>query len=77
MLIYSAFAIVEGLTKFPLMQTAAVLAFIYCTWSIGQFFDVKKIGSYFKGLAAYILGMLTFSLGIGVIGIVFDVILKH
>ncbi|WP_316805224.1 DUF3667 domain-containing protein [Pedobacter nototheniae] len=77
MLIYAVFAVIEGLTKFSLMQIGAALGFIYCTWSIGQFFDRKKIASYFKGFAAYILGMITFGLGIAFIAIVYDVILKH
>ncbi|STD03093.1 Uncharacterised protein [Chryseobacterium carnipullorum] len=56
---FSVFAIFEGVTKYPLMQIAAVIVFVYFSWAVGQFFDKSRIASYFKALVSYILGMIT------------------
>lgn len=77
MLLFSVFALFEGLTKFPLMQVAAIIVFIYFSWAVGQFFDKAKISSYVKALVSYILGMITFGLLIGILGILADLIAKH
>ncbi|MBB6501092.1 DUF3667 domain-containing protein [Pedobacter cryoconitis] len=42
MLIFSVFAIFEGLTKVKLMEISAIISVVYCTMAIGQFFDQKK-----------------------------------
>ncbi|WP_199120116.1 DUF3667 domain-containing protein [Pedobacter sp. ASV28] len=76
MLIFSVFAILEGLTKFHLMQISAVIFLIYSTWAIGQFFDKRKITSYLKACAAYVLGMATFSLSAIFLGFIIDLIIK-
>lgn len=75
MLIFSAFAVLEGLTHLKLMQIAGILGFIYLTWAIGQFFDRNKPVSYIKAFFAYLLGMLTFSLGAILLGKVIDLII--
>ncbi|ACU58888.1 hypothetical protein Cpin_1391 [Chitinophaga pinensis DSM 2588] len=76
MLIYAVFAFFEGLTKLSLMQISGILSILYCTWAIGQFFDQKKVTSYLKAFAAYLLGMLTFLLSLGLLGILVELI-KH
>lgn len=76
MLIYSVFAIMQGLTHFNLMQIAGVVGFIYLTWAIGQFFDKNKAISYVKAFFAYILGMLTFSLTAILLGTIIDLIIQ-
>ncbi len=53
-----------------------VIAFIYPTWAIGQFFDESKISSYIKALLAYILGYLLFQIAIIVVGLTCDLIIK-
>lgn len=77
MLFLSVFAIFLGLTHIDLMQAAGILSLIYCTWAIGQFFDKKKIGNYFKAFAAYSLGMISFMLTAVLLGTVIDLIIKH
>lgn len=77
MLIFAVFAIVEGVSKFPLMQIAGVAGVVYCVWAIGQFFDKNKISSYLKSFAAYVLGMITFMCSAVVLGYVTDLVIKH
>ncbi|MCS3529429.1 DUF3667 domain-containing protein [Chryseobacterium sp. JUb7] len=77
MLIFSVFALFEGLIKFPLMQIAAVIVFIYFSWAVGQFFDKTKVSSYAKALVSYILGMITFGLSIGIVGLLAGLVMKN
>ncbi|WP_276486027.1 DUF3667 domain-containing protein [Paraflavitalea pollutisoli] len=77
MLFLSVFAIIQGITHVHLMQVSVIISLIYCSWAIGQFFDKKKAGNYFKALAAYLLGMMTFSLVAIAIGITIDLLIKH
>lgn len=72
MLIFSVSALLEGLTHQSLMGISAVIGIIYITWSIGQFFESKKISSYLKALTAYILGMITFSASALLLGFLID-----
>lgn len=77
MLMFSVFAIFEGVTKYPLMQIAAVIVFVYFSWAVGQFFDKSRIASYFKALVSYILGMITFGISIVILGALMDLIIHH
>jgi len=77
MLIYSVFAIIQGLTHFKVMQIAGIVGFVYTTWAIGEFYEKGKVINYVKAFFAYILGMITFSLTAIIIGIVTDIIIKH
>lgn len=77
MLIYSFFALLEGLTKLPILKFTSPIGFIYCFWAIGQFFDRKKISSYLKSIIAYLLGMLTFTCLTLLTGFIVDSIFKH
>ncbi len=74
MLIFSVFAIVEGLTHVKLMTVGAIVGVAYCCWAIGQFFEKKSPGSYAKALTAYLLGMITFNLIIFLVGTAIDLI---
>jgi hypothetical protein len=60
MLLFSVFATFEGLTGLHVMQISSFIFVVYYTWSIGQFFDRKKIFSYVKAFFSYVLGVLTF-----------------
>jgi len=77
MLIFSFFAVIEGLTKFKIMQISGMLGIVYCTWAIGQFFDKSKVASYLKAIAAYMLGMITFTFSTLLLGYLFDLIIQH
>ncbi len=72
MLLLAVFAVFEGLTKLALLQVAGILFIVYCTWAIGQFFDRKKPVSYFKAIASYVLGMVTFMLSAILLGTLID-----
>ncbi len=76
MLIYSVFGIVQSLTHIKSLQVGAIVAFIYTTYAIGQFFDKRKLISYVKSFIAYLLGMITFSLAAVVIGVIIDLIIQ-
>jgi hypothetical protein len=76
MLFYTVFAIIQGFTHLNLMQIAGILSIAYFTWSIGQFFDKTKAVNYIKAFAAYLLGMLTFTLIAICSGYLIDSIIK-
>jgi hypothetical protein len=77
MLIYTLFAIFLGLTHINLLKIGGYIGMIYCAWSIGQFFDGKKIFNYIKALVSYVLGMAAFYLAVLLIGTLIDLILKR
>ena len=77
MLIYSFFAIFQGLTNIDLMQIGGIVGFIYSTWAIGQFFDKSKFLNYLKAFFSYFLGFLTFTFAAILIGTLIDLIIKH
>jgi uncharacterized membrane protein AbrB (regulator of aidB expression) len=59
MLIFAVFGVAHGVTKIDFLQIASLIAIIYSSWAIGQFFDRKKLANYFKAFAAYVLGMFS------------------
>jgi hypothetical protein len=77
MLIFAVFAIIQGITDINILPFAGAVLIVYCAWAIGHFFNKKKISSYLKALAAYMLGMITFSLSVIIIGTLTDLITKH
>ena len=77
MLIYSVFAIFQGLTDIDLMQIAGILGFVYAAWGIGQFFDKRKFSNYVKAFFAYFLGFVTFSIVAVLLGNLIDIISKQ
>lgn len=77
MLIFSVFALFEGLTKQNLMKISGIIGLTYCTWAIGQFFDPKKAINYLKALGAYLLGMLLFFALAILLGGAIDAFIKH
>ncbi|WP_410880446.1 hypothetical protein [Myroides sp. DW712] len=52
-----------------------VVLFFYVSWAIGQFYGGTK-GNYFKGFLSYILGMVSFQVGLLLVGTILDLILK-
>ena len=58
-LFYTLLGIIESIFDYPLLQFGFFFGIIYCTWAIGQFYDLKKKWSYLKGFFSYILGMLS------------------
>ena len=76
MLIYAFFAIIEGVSHIKVLHIAGIIGMIYLIWATGNFFEKKKTVNYFKALASYLLGMLTFLILTIAIGITIDII-KH
>lgn len=76
MLFFAVFALIEGLTHLKISQVGGILAIMYSSWAIGQFFDRKKIINYAKALGAYLLGMIIFLVVTLAIGNLIDVIFK-
>ena len=75
MLILTVFGIIEWITKLKILQFGGMLFVIYSTWAIGQFFNNKMVSSYLKAFASYFLGMITFIVGVFVIGKIIDLII--
>lgn len=74
MLTLALFGTIEGLTKLKVLQFGAWIFVGYYTWAIGQFFDKKKASSYLKAFASWLLGMITFTMGIFLIGKLIDLV---
>jgi hypothetical protein len=77
MLIYSVFGILQYFTHYNLMQVSSVVGLLYIVWTMGQFFDKRKLINYLKAFFSYVLGILTFSITLILIGVLVDSILKH
>ncbi len=75
MLILATFGTLEGLTGIKFLQYGGMSFIIYSAWAIGQFFDRTKISSYWKAFLAYLLGMITFTIGVYVVGGFIDLIM--
>lgn len=76
MLIIAVFAVLQGITKIDLTTTSGIIEVVYCIWAIGQFFDKKKIASYLKALSAFMLGIITVCIAIGLLSAVIDSFIK-
>ena len=68
MIIFSVFALIEGLVHFKLLGFASIISFLYLILSIVSFFNDKKIGNYFKAIIAFLFGSITFYIIIIAIG---------
>jgi hypothetical protein len=71
-LIFVFFGIMESIFGFEVNNPAYILALLYSSWAIGNFFNKKKILSYFLGVLAYIFGTTTGSFLIVLIGTLID-----
>lgn len=77
MLIFTMFGIVQGISHVKLLEIGGYAGVLYCAWAIGQFFSQKSIGSYIKAFFAYMLGIITFTGAILLIGAAADLVMKH
>ena len=77
MLLLAILALIDGIIKAHLFGILGIIPFIYCSWAIGQFYGEKKIGSYLKAFSAYILGLITFSILVQLLGVTIDLMFKH
>lgn len=77
MLFFSIFSLIQGIFNIELFQIGGLAAFVYTTFAIADFYDKTKITNYFKSFAAYMVGMISFSLTIVFIGLTIDLIIKY
>lgn len=77
MLIFSVFALLQGLTHNNLQGIAGISGLIYSTFAIADFFDRAKPANYIKSFFAYFLGMVIFMLLAGILGAIIDLTIKH
>lgn len=75
MLILALFGTIEGVTNLKFLQFGGIAFVLYCLWAIGQFFDKRKFWNYGKAFFAYVLGFVSFTVAILVIGRMIDYIL--
>ncbi len=78
MLIFSLEPIINKLSPdtFLINETITIIiAFIYMSWAIGQFYE-RKIKNYIKGFLAYSFGFLTFQIVVALIAVIYDSIMK-
>ncbi|MGB0391859.1 MAG: DUF3667 domain-containing protein [Salibacteraceae bacterium] len=72
MLLFAFFGIADSLIDLKIIDKGYLLGVVYMVWAIAQFFDAKKFVNYPKSIFSYFLGMLTFTLGIYVLGGIID-----
>jgi Protein of unknown function (DUF3667) len=76
MLMFAIFAAIEGLTHTHLLQYSGMLFIVYFSWAVGQFFEKSKYINYLKALGVYIIGIITFTVCILILGLLIYII-KH
>jgi Protein of unknown function (DUF3667) len=76
MLMFAIFAVIEGLTHTHLLQYSGMLFIVYFSWAVGQFFEKSKYINYLKALGVYIIGIITFTVCILILGLLIYII-KH
>jgi hypothetical protein len=76
MLIYSFFAILQGIITIKIKVIGGFIGTLYCAWAIGDFFEKGKIFNYVKAFMAYLFGLALFSVLLLGIGFAIDVYLK-
>lgn len=77
MLIFSLFSLIQGVSHIELFQLGGLIAFVYTTFAIADFFDKKKVKNYFKSFAAYMIGMLFCFVTVVIVGLIIDLIIKN
>ncbi len=72
MLLFAFFGIADSLVDLKIIDKGYLIGIIYILWAIVQFFDKKKFMNYPKAIFSYFLGMLTFMIGIYLLGGMID-----
>lgn len=75
MLLFAFFGIADSLIDLKIIDKGYLIGIIYILWGITQFFDKKKLINYTKAIVSYFLGMVTFMIGIFILGTLIDFIL--
>lgn len=72
MLIFSFFGIIDSLINFKIIDKGFFIGVLYIAWGIGQFFKGNKFVNSLKGLLSYMLGIMTFTIIILIVGVMID-----
>jgi len=72
MLLFAFFGIADSLIDLKIIDKGYLIGIIYILWAIVEFFDKKKFMNYPKAIFSYFLGMLTFMIGIYLLGGIID-----
>ncbi len=72
MVMFAFFGMADSLLDYEIVDKGYTLGILYILWAISQFFDGKKIINYPKTLLAYFLGMISFMIGIYMVGGIID-----
>jgi len=72
MLIFALFGILDSLIDLKIIDKGFFLGILYVSWGIGQFFTGNKWLNSLKGFLSYILGLMSFTLLILVVGMFLD-----
>ncbi len=72
MLLFAFFGIIDSLTNLKVVDKGFLIGILYIIWAIGQFFEKKKYINYLKAFLSYFLGLITFTIGVLLIGLLID-----
>lgn len=75
MLLFATAGIVDSMVDIKIIDKGFFIGILYMAWAIGQFFG-KKIWNYIKAFFAYMLGLITFSIVVMLIGSLIDLLWK-
>ena len=77
MLICTLQVVLVATTKIDFGQITGMILLAYSVWAIGQTFDKSKKSNYLKAFLAFMLGLVTFSLSVLLLGLLIDFFIKH
>lgn len=77
MLICTLLVVLQATTNIGFGKIVGLILLLYCIWAIGQTFDESKMINYLKAFLAFMLGLVTFSLSVLLLGFLIDFFIKH
>lgn len=76
MLVFSFFGIVDSLVNLKIVDKGFFIGILYISWGIGDFFKGNKLLNSLKGFVSYILGLMSFTIIMLMVGFMIDWISK-
>lgn len=74
MLLFAFFGVADSLIDLKIIDKGYFIGIIYILWGIVLFFDKKKFMNYPKAIASYFFGVITFMIGIFILGTIIDLL---
>jgi len=72
MLIFSFFGIMDSLSNLKIIDKGFFVGVLYISWGIGQLFQGNRLVNSLKGFLSYMLGLVSFTIIILLLGIMLD-----